>query len=164
MSSLTLKLEGDAVVVVTRRFEATPEYVFRAHTEPELIQRWMLGPDGWSMPECEYEARPGGGIRYEWRNEQGHRIFLTGECLEVQPFTRLVHVERLFLPDRTPDKYVETTFEADGAGTLLTARMTLPDAASRAAMISTGIEQGIEASYDRLEGLIQSREASVIPA
>ena len=65
MSKLTLKTEGDRHVVVTRRFAASPKAVFRAHTEPELIQKWMLGPDGWTMPVCVCDARPGGKFRYE---------------------------------------------------------------------------------------------------
>jgi len=50
MSKLRLKTEGDEHVGVTRRFAASPEAVYRAHTEPRLIQKWLLGPDGWTMP------------------------------------------------------------------------------------------------------------------
>jgi hypothetical protein len=60
----------------------------------------------------------------------------------------------MHLPDPTPDNHVETRFAADGAGTLMTMRMTLPDAQTRAAMLRTGMEGGMEASYARLEGLI----------
>ena len=45
-------------------------------------------------------------------------------------------------------------FEPDGTGTLMTMRMTLPDAATRAAMLATGMEHGMEASYVRLETMI----------
>ena len=74
MSKMTLKTEGDTHVVVTRRFAASPEAVYRAHTEPSLIQKWMLGPDGWTMPVCINEARPGGKIRYEWTRRQRRRV------------------------------------------------------------------------------------------
>jgi uncharacterized protein YndB with AHSA1/START domain len=60
---LTLKTEGDTHIVVTRWFAASPEAVYRAHTEASTIQKWLLGPDGWSMPVCVSEARPGGRIR-----------------------------------------------------------------------------------------------------
>ncbi|MCA9764336.1 MAG: SRPBCC domain-containing protein, partial [Gemmatimonadetes bacterium] len=49
--------------------------------------------------------------------------------------------------------HIETRFEADGTGTLMTMRMTLPDAATRAAMLETGMAEGMEASYQRLEAL-----------
>lgn len=151
MNKLTLTTVGDTHVVVTRRFAASPEAVYRAHMEPELVQKWMLGPEGWTMPVCVNEARPGGKIRYEWSNGKGGGFYLTGEFLEVQPYRRIVHVERMHLPDPTPDNHIETTFEPDGAGTLMTMRMTLPDAETRKQMLATGMESGMEKSYVRLE-------------
>ena len=67
MSKMTLKTEGDKHIVVTRRFAASPEAVYRAHTEPKLIQKWLLGPEGWTMPVCINEAWPGGKFRYDGR-------------------------------------------------------------------------------------------------
>ncbi|HXB55984.1 MAG TPA: SRPBCC domain-containing protein [Vicinamibacteria bacterium] len=154
MSKMTLKTEGDRHVVVTRRFAAPPEAVYRAHTETRLIQKWLLGPEGWTMPVCINEARPGGKIRYEWRNGTGGGFYLTGEYLELEPYKRIVHVERMHLPNVTPDNRVETRFDPDGTGTLMTMRMTLPDGETRAAMLATGMEHGMEASYVRLEGVI----------
>ncbi len=154
MSKLTLTMEGDTHVVVTRRFAAPPEKVFRAHTEPQLMQKWLLGPEGWTMPVCINEARPGGHIRCEWTDGKGGDFYLTGEYIAVEPYSRTVHVERMHLPDPTPDNHVETLFEPDGDGTLLTVRMTLPDAETRAAMLATGMEEGMEASYARLESMM----------
>jgi len=154
MSKLTLMTEGDKHVVVTRRFAAPPETVYRAHTETKLIQKWMLGPDGWTMPVCVCEARPGGKIRYEWADGKGGGFYLTGEFVELVPFSRIVHVERMHLPDPCPDNHVETRFEPDGSGTLMTMQMTLPDAQTRAAMLASGMEHGMEASYVRLEAMV----------
>jgi uncharacterized protein YndB with AHSA1/START domain len=160
MSKLTLKTEGDTHVVVTRRFAAPPEAVYRAHMEPKLVQQWMLGPEGWTMPVCINEARPGGKIRYEWTNGKGGGFYLTGEFLELKPYSKIVHIERMHLPDPTPVNHVETTFEPDGPGTLMTMRMTLPDPQTRAAMLATGMERGMEDSYVRLEKMI----GNLIPA
>jgi len=137
MSKLTLQTEGDTHVVVIRRFAAPPEAVYRAHTDPKLVQKWLLGPAGWTMPVCINDARPGGKIRYEWTNGQGRGFHLTGEYLELEPYRRIVHVERMHLPDPTSDNRVET-----------------PDAQTRAAMLASGMEGGMEASYQRLEGMI----------
>ncbi len=60
----------------------------------------------------------------------------------------------MHLPDPTPENHVETRFEQDATGTLMTMRMTLPDAETRAAMLATGMEHGMEASYVRLEAMI----------
>jgi uncharacterized protein YndB with AHSA1/START domain len=151
---MTLKTEGDTQIVVTRRFAAPPEAVYRAHTDAAIIQKWLLGPDGWSMPVCVSEARVGGKIRYEWADGKGHGFYLTGEYVVLEPFRRIVHVERMYLPDPTPDNYAETTFEPDGDGTLMTIRMTLPDSKTRDGMLATGMEHGMEASYVRLETML----------
>ena len=70
----------------------------------------------------------------------------------MDPPRRIVHVERMFLPDPTPDNHVETLFEPDGnGGTVMIMRMTLPNSETRAQMLATGMEYGMEASYVRLE-------------
>ena len=61
----------------------------------------------------------------------------------------------MHLPDPTPDNHVETRFERDGNGTLMTMRMTLPNEKTRSAMLETGMERGMETSYVRLESMIQ---------
>jgi uncharacterized protein YndB with AHSA1/START domain len=158
MTKLTLKTEGDKRIVVTRHFAAAPAQVYRAHVDPEIIKKWMLGPDGWTMPVCINDARPGGKIRYEWKNEQGAGFYLTGEFIKLEPPHRIVHVERMHLPDPTPDNHVETTFERDGTGTLMTMRMSLPDAATREVMLKSGMEKGMEAGYLRLERMASEGE------
>jgi uncharacterized protein YndB with AHSA1/START domain len=154
MSKMTLKTEGDTHILVTRQFAASPETIYRAHTDPAIIQKWLLGPDGWTMPVCINDARPGGSFRYEWTNGKGQGFYITGEFIEVVPFSRIVHVERMFLPDPTPDNHVETKFEPSGSGTLMTMRMSLPNAKTRDAMLATGMERGMEASYVRLEKMV----------
>jgi uncharacterized protein YndB with AHSA1/START domain len=154
MSPLSLVTEDDLHIVITRRFAAPREMVFRAHTEPGLIQQWLLGPDGWSMPVCRVDLRPGGHFRYEWTNDRGAGFHITGEFIEVVPSSRIVHVERMHLPDPTPDNHIVTSFTKDGTGTLLTLRMTLPDEKTRSTILASGMERGLEASYVRLAGLI----------
>jgi len=154
ITKMTLKTEGDKHVVVTRRFAASPEAVYRAHTEAATIQKWLLGPEGWTMPVCVSEARPGGKILYEWADGKGKGFSLSGEYVTLEPFRRVVHVERMHLPGPTADNHVETTFETDGDGTLMTIRMTLPDAQTREGMLASGMEHGMEASYARLETML----------
>lgn len=151
MTRLTLKTEGDRRIVVKRSFAASPERVYRAHTEADIIRRWMTGPEGWTMVSCACDARAGGEFRYEWAHAQRGRFHITGEFAELVPFTRIVHVERMFLPGPTPDNHVETRFDAKGDGTLMTVTMTLPDEKTRAAMLATGMEDGMEASYARFD-------------
>lgn len=154
MNHLTLETDGETRLVVRRSFAAPPALVYRAHTEATLMQQWMLGPDGWTMPVCISEPRPGGRLRCEWSDGKGAGFYLTGEYIELEPGARVLHVERMHLPDPTPDNRVDTRFESDGAGgTRMTMWMTLPDAATRTAMLATGMEHGMEAGYQRLERL-----------
>ncbi|MCB1335259.1 MAG: SRPBCC domain-containing protein [Roseivivax sp.] len=139
---------------VTRRFAAPPALVWQAHTDPDLIRRWLFGPDGWVLTRCEHDARPGGKMFYRWEMEDGSGGFeLTGEVLEVDPPHRMKHVEIMHLPDPTPPNTVVTRFIADGSGTLMDMVMTVDDAATMEAMIATGMTEGMEASYTRLDGL-----------
>jgi uncharacterized protein YndB with AHSA1/START domain len=106
------------------------------------------------MPVCINDARPGGKFRYEWVNGKGDGFHITGEYIALDPFSRIVHVERMHLPDPTPENHIETRFDPDGGGTLMTMRMTLPDAETRAMMLKTGMEHGMEMSYVRLESIL----------
>src|SRR3981081_708110 len=107
MSNLTLKTEGDTHVIVTRRFAAPPEAVYRASTDPKIVQKWMRGPVCWTMPVCINEAKPGGKIRYEWTDGKGGGFHLTGEYLELVTVSRIIHVERMHLTKTTPDTHDE---------------------------------------------------------
>lgn len=159
-SPLSLELEGETAIVVKRSFGASPELIYQAHTDPKLVQQWVLGPDGWTMPVCICDARPGGQIRYEWSDGKGGGFYLTGEFVELDPPRRVVHIERMHLPDPTPDNRVETTFTKQGSGTLMVMRMKLPDAKTREMMLATGMEHGMEASYMRLEEQLASAETA----
>jgi uncharacterized protein YndB with AHSA1/START domain len=151
---MTLKTEGDTHVIGTRRFTAPPEAVYRAHTDAKLIQKWLLGPEGWTCRSASTRRRPAVSSVDEWTNGEGGGFHITSEYLELEPYHGIVHVERMHLPDPTPDNHIETRFEAAGAGTLMTMRMTLPAGNARAAMLAAGMERGMEASYVRLEGML----------
>jgi uncharacterized protein YndB with AHSA1/START domain len=161
--------EGQSAVLVTRRFAAIPAAVYEAHTQAESLRQWVLGPEGWAMTVCESEAVPGGRIHFEWMHEAegspdltglgstglgSTGLRLTGEYLEVEPGVRTVHRERMHMPDPSPDTLVETSFAADGEGTLLRMRMTYPDAALRDQMLNEGMSEGMSASYARLDTLL----------
>ncbi len=72
----------------------------------------MTGPDGWKMTHCHCDARAGGTIRCDWAPVGGGEgaFYLTAEFRAVDAPHRIVHVERMFLPDATPDNQDETTF------------------------------------------------------
>lgn len=156
MSPLKISSEGERTLVISRSFNAAPRAVFEAHTVPGLVRRWMLGPPGWSMTQCEIDPVPGGRIAYEWMREEGTRFGITGTVLEVDAGHRILHTETMNMGGDSIEYQVETRFEATGGGTLLTMRLTYADAETRARMLETGMEHGVEASYVRLEGVLDS--------
>ena len=153
MSTLDIREEGEADLVVSRRFSAPPERVFRAHVEPEIIRRWMNVGEGWTMEIVLCDARPGGGFCYAYANgAQSFRI--EGTFLELDPPGRILHVERMVMGDGpAPETRIETRFAPEGGGTRMLMRMSYPDAAARAAALEMGMGDGMATTYDALEAL-----------
>ena len=156
MSKMSLEVQGETQVIVRRRFRAPPSAVYRAHLEPDLIRQWMTGPEEWSMTTCESDSRPGGKFHFIWSGKDCDGFSIRGEYHELEKDRRIYHTERMYLPDPTPDNVVETLFKPDGDGTLLVMTMTLPDAETRKAMLDTGMADGMEASYAKLDRLAGS--------
>lgn len=151
-----LELLSDTQVRITRVVAGPAELVWRAYTEPELLRRWMLGPDGWTMDVAEIEPVPGTSVRSVWSPvdpADGEPFGFHGEVLLVEPGVRLVTTEHMIgtdLPSTTNDL---SLYEEDGL-TLVTLLIEYPDLQTRDLALSTGMADGIEASYDRLETAI----------
>lgn len=115
--TFTISARGDREIVVTRVFQAPRELVFDAYTKPELVRRWLLGPDGWSMPVCEIDLRAGGKYRYVWRQDRdGKEMGMGGVYREVVRPERFVATEK-FDEAWYPGEAVDTiVFAEKGAG------------------------------------------------
>ena len=153
--SFKLSLLGDREIQVTREFDAPRRLVFDAFTRPELIRQWLLGPPGWTMPVCDIDLRVGGAYRYVWRSDQdGSQMGMGGVFREIVPLERIVATER-FDEAWYPGEAVDTTVFVETRGitrttiTVLYETQEARDTASR-----SGMEQGMAAGYDRLEGLL----------
>jgi uncharacterized protein YndB with AHSA1/START domain len=83
----------DREIVVTRVFNAPRHVVFEAWTSPQYLPLWMLGPDGWTMPVCETDLRPGGSWHIVWRHSNGKEMEMRGQYREVKPPGRVVSSE-----------------------------------------------------------------------
>ncbi|MGN8049038.1 SRPBCC family protein [Curtobacterium sp. 22159] len=146
-------LVDDTHARITRAFDAPRHLLWRAHTEPELVRRWLLGPDGWEMTVYENDLVVGGRFRQAWApvgDTEGEPFGFEGENLVVDPERRMVTTERMTgapFPANVNDLQFD---EADGV-TLLTLLVTYPDRRQRDAVLATGMTDGMEASYQRLE-------------
>jgi uncharacterized protein YndB with AHSA1/START domain len=145
------QLLDDTHVRVARVIRGTVDQVWRAHHEPALMQRWLLGPDGWTMPVCQVATTVGEHYRYEWASADGAQRFgFEGELLESSPPTRAVTSERM-LGTTGPETRNELTLTAAPGGTLMSLMITYPSRELRDTILATGMVKGMEASYARLE-------------
>jgi uncharacterized protein YndB with AHSA1/START domain len=145
------QLLSDTQVRVSRVVRGTADQVWRAHHEPALMQRWLLGPDGWTMPVCEVATAVGGRYRYEWASADGAQRFgFEGELLESSPPHREVTTEQMIGTDGPPTRN-ELTLVPLQDGTLLSLVITYPSKELRDMILGTGMTTGMEASYARLE-------------
>lgn len=146
---------SDTQVRVARVIRGTVDQVWRAHNDAALMKRWLLGPDGWSMPVCEIATAVGDSYRYEWQRDRGEERFgFTGELLESVEPHRAVTTEAMIGMDFPATLNELTLTEVEG-GTLLSLVITYADAEQRDAVLATGMTGGMETSYQRLEGLLQ---------
>jgi uncharacterized protein YndB with AHSA1/START domain len=148
----------DRHVRITRLIEGPRDLVWRAHTEPELMRRGLLGPDGWRMSACELEPVAGSSYRYAWEpvgDTEGEAFGFDGDVLLVEPQRRLVTTEHMTGTDHPPTLNDLGLEEEDGA-TLLIMDIEYTDAATRDLVLATGMVDGMEASYARLEGILET--------
>lgn len=144
---------GDQHVRITRLIDGPRELVWRAHHEPELLKTWLLGPDGWQLVECEV----GETYRYVWQqgDDEATRFGFEGETLLSEPVHRSVTTEKMIGTDGPSALNDLQLYEEDGV-TLLTLVIEYPDAETRDMILATGMTDGMEASYARLEEAIRA--------
>jgi len=145
---------SDREVVVTRVVDAPRRLVFEAWTDPKHIPNWLLGPEGWTMPVCELDLRPGGAWRYVWRKSDGSEMTMGGLVREVTPPERLVTTER-WGPE-WPETVNTLTLTESGGRTTITLTITYPSKAARDAALETGMKGGMDQSFARLDRLARS--------
>ena len=159
--TLKLTTSGDREIVMTRDFDAPRQLVFDAWTKPELVRRWLLGPEGWTMPVCEIDLRVGGAYRYLWRHLQnGAEMGMGGVFREITAPERLVATER-FDQSWYPGEAVSTLMLVEQSGrTTLTQTVRYESREARDVVLKSPMEHGVAASYDRLEELLASSARS----
>ena len=140
---------SDREVRVVRSFKAPAKLVWDAHTKPELVSKWMLGPPGWTMPVCEIDFRVGGKWRYEWAHPEQGSFGMAGEFFEIDAPVKFRNSETY--EGKTAMNVI--TFAAQGGGTLMSLKVTYASLEAREAALATGMADGMESSYANLDGM-----------
>ncbi len=150
---------SDREIVLTRLFDAPRRLVFEAMSKPEHVRRWwgQLG-EGYSVPVCEIDFRPGGAWRFVNRHPNGEAAF-HGVYREINPPERVVFTEIFELfPD--VESVITSVLTEEGSKTRLTATCLYPSKDVRDMVIKSGMARGAGISYDRLEDLVRELQRS----
>ena len=140
------------LVRITREFDAPPEKVFRAHTDPELVVQW-LGPNDVHAKIDYWDCRTGGSYRYVMTSE-GFEGGFRGCFHEVRPAEVIVQT---FTYEDIPDGVAleRLTFEDLGGGRTRLVSTSLVDSfEARDAFVASGMETGVREGYERLDDLL----------
>ena len=153
--TLQVTTPSDVEVRLTRLFDAPRALVFDAFTKPELLKRWLFGPDGWSLAVCDIDFRVGGKYRYVWKHlANGSEMGMSGEIREIVVPERLVSTEKFDVPWYPGEGAVGTIVLAEqGKKTRLTQTLRYASKEARDIAIKTGMKDGMAAGYDRLDGV-----------
>lgn len=144
------QLLSDTQVRVSRVIRGSAEQVWRAHHDAGLLQQWLTGPDGWTMPVCRVANKVGDHYRYEWAQVDGTQRFgFEGELLELAAPYRAVTTERM-ADTEGPSTRNELTLTPVAGGTLMSLVITYPTKELRDMILGTGMTTGMETSYARL--------------
>jgi uncharacterized protein YndB with AHSA1/START domain len=154
--NLKVTTPSDREIAMTRVFDAPRRLVFDAHTKPELVKRWLLGPPGWTMPVCEIDLRVGGSYRYVWHGQNGSEMGMRGIYREIVPAERIVCTESFDDPWYEGEAVGTTVFVERGGKTTLTTTVLYASKEIRDAVLKSPMEQGVAASFDRLADLLAS--------
>jgi len=140
------------LVRIVREFDAPPEKVFRAHTDPELFALWT-GPNGYQVRIHHFDCRTGGSFRYVVAGD-GFEGGFRGCFHEVRPSALIVQT---FSFEGVPDGVAleRVIFEDLGDGrTRLTSTSLVDSFEGRDAFVASGMEVGVREGYERLDDLL----------
>jgi len=151
----TFTTPTDRELVATRVFDAPRRLVWDAWTNPKRVPQWMLGPEGWTMPVCEIDLRPGGAWHFVWRQPDGTEMEMRGAYREIVAPERLVSTES-WGGDWPETLNTLVLTEEDGKTTTV-CTVLYPSKETRDKALGTGMKEGWAQSYDRLDESLRSR-------
>jgi uncharacterized protein YndB with AHSA1/START domain len=156
MGDTTLTAEpGIPQIVMTREFDAPPELLLRAYTEPELIEQWW-GPRKYATIVDRFDLRHGGEWRFLNRDDDGNEYGFHG-VFHGTPSVDGGIVQTWEFEGAPGHVHLETaTFEEHGGGTRLVLTASYPTVEARDAMVDSGMESGARETLDRLDELVGS--------
>lgn len=140
---------------ISREFAATPENVFRAFTEPDLLQLWFM-PEEMAMHIESMECKTGGSFHHTHSHANGMKFGFRGVYHEVEAPHQIIKTSEFFgLPHKMPPVLETTRFESTESGATKVIIHTLcPSVEYRDALIKNGMEQHLQLTHKLLDNLL----------
>jgi uncharacterized protein YndB with AHSA1/START domain len=154
VNETTFTTPSDREILGTRVVDAPRELVWEAWTNPEHVPHWLLGPEGWTMPVCEIDLRPGGAWHFVWRRSDGTEMEMRGEYREVEPPERLVHTESW--GGDWPETLNTMILSEEDGKTTMAQTILYPSKEARDAALATGMTKGASISFERLDEYLRT--------
>lgn len=144
----------DTLVIATRVFDAPRDVVWAAHTDPAYVPLWLAGTEGWTMPVCEIDLRPGGAWHWIWAGPGSESMEMYGEYTEVQPPERLVNTENW--GGDWPETINTLILTQENGVTTTVSSVRFPSPEAREKALATGMEEGWADANARLDRVLRT--------
>jgi uncharacterized protein YndB with AHSA1/START domain len=148
----TIEILSDTEILISRTFNAPRDLVFEAMTKPEHVRHWY-GCAEMKMTVCEIDLRVGGKWRYALRMPDGSEHAFSGAYREIDPPAGLVSTESYENIGPGHEMVATVTLEEKNGRTLFKNRLTYQSKADRDGHLGSGMERGMNESFDRLEAV-----------
>jgi uncharacterized protein YndB with AHSA1/START domain len=160
--TLEVTTPSDLEIAMTRFFDAPRHLVYEAMVKPELLQRWLVGPPGWTMTTCEVDLRVGGTYRCGWQRDETatpepgcegipDAFEVHGIYREIVPLEKIVATEYMGPGDGA---LVTQTFVDERGGTKFTQAMRYQTREERDSALQNGMVEGTAICFDRLAEIL----------
>jgi uncharacterized protein YndB with AHSA1/START domain len=156
--TLEVTTPSEREVAMIRIFDAPRDLVFKAWTEPDLVKRWLYGPEEWPLAVCKIDLRVGGKLRFEWGPHDGKYMGFSGVYREIAVPDRLVFTEIWDDNWTGGETLVTMTFVEHAGKTTLTQTVQYLSGDARDAALKTGMARGAAQAFDRLAEILAGRK------
>jgi uncharacterized protein YndB with AHSA1/START domain len=154
--TLTLTTPTDTEITITRVFNASRDLVFECYTKPELVRRWLGGPEGWTFAICDIDLRVGGTYRYEWHGPNAAKMSMGGVYREILTPEKIINTQ-LFDEDWTGGEAIGTLELSEHHDqTTVTTSVLYVSKEARDIALQSGMEYGLNLGYDKLKELLKT--------
>lgn len=151
----TFLTPSDREIVSIRVVNAPRHLVWDAWTKSEHLQQWVLGPDGWTMPICTVDLRPGGAWHYGYRHRDGQEMHMRGVFQHIEPPERLVRTESW--GGDWPETLNTLVLTEEAGLTTMTCTVLFATKEARDKALGVGMREGWSKSYERLDRALADR-------